>query len=209
MASISWGTTSIIPTKATNHSLQGYRMNQSLLQNMINLQFNETCGTQRTCTCDETFLRRECKKTTIFLTKFDELIHDSLCFAAANKSVLETCQQFNTSQHAHLEKCECLNKALHSLNEFSRGDYTYNERFIEDFPFCHPFKCPYWVKNGYGKVMKEGCFTALMQCMPSSCKIMFYLFIAIDISIMCAIVVFNITIIVVRVRTTHQYNCYG
>ena len=104
------------------------------------------------------------------------------------------------------EMLACLESSIVKIDNKS---IEYRERFVEDFPFCEPFKCPYWVDAASQETINSECFTKLSECMPTGCQLFFYMTLAMDVVIVCVIILFNVAIIVIRYKTTVLRNSYG
>ena len=87
---------------------------------------------------------------------------------------------------------------------------SYTEILVEDFPFCHPFICPYFQfhQEDERSRMKSHA-RSIFDCMPVPCRAMYYMTIALDVLVTIAISLLNPIIIYIRCTNDVLSNSYG
>lgn len=193
----------------------------SLLIYLLSLPKNTTVGRlqqnyNNLTLAESTSLEQECHDRTFNETYYDKLLYSQVC--ASNPPPSASCpniKRIETADDDYLQDylCDCISEAIEKLDQNRRQNVShlleYHERFIEDFPFCEPFKCPYWVNTTSSKVVNSRCLSTLIKCVPTNCRYVYYLTLFLDISIVILVVISNITIITIRLRTAVLRNSYG
>ena len=109
-------------------------------------------------------------------------------------------------QKYELERKTFKNKEKKKLNLTSKFILMkYNENILEDVPFCIPFTCPYW-KNAK---KTNSCKETAYDCMPLSCKVIFWIIFMLDAVFAIAVIIANMIIIVVVKKTPHLLTSHG
>ena len=81
----------------------------------------------------------------------------------------------------------------------------YIENILEDVPFCVPFTCPHWETGLKKSSYKQNAY----DCMPFSCRVIFWIIFAIDFIFAISIIVANLMIIIVVKKTPHLLTPHG
>jgi len=81
----------------------------------------------------------------------------------------------------------------------------YNENTLEDVPFCVPFTCPYWISEQRKTSYKQNAY----DCMPFSCRVIFWVIFSTDAVFAISIIIANVMIIIVIKKTPHLLTPHG